>query len=367
MNKKSSSIGSITNLQETDDNVIFNSTTRIIISNNNDDFDAKSSKLLINEPETKTVKKMQQITKHPSLHECNLTLTSTRVLFMVFIITLLILSFFLFIPISQLYINFNNQCPLYSNIYIRFSLSFNQANFFSSMPLKVDNHTNITTTTTTTTTIISVAAQNTTKPKVYIEIDQLKTKWTMMLACEYCLSIGVLILCYCVISLFFFIMFNMHDIIDNDDCLIVPWLILTVILTLCLFVSNCLVTNGFSIFCFNLLNNNYVQTSYYLQGKCWYAQLFEWRKVSNGAYFYNYYLVLIFCSWLAFFNLLIIDFLLVLRIKLNIKIKRYNLIVKVAGVFSSLHDRFDNNGSNKRRGGSSGKLVKSFGIDETQL
>jgi hypothetical protein len=160
-----------------------------------------------------------------------------------------------------------------------------------------------------------------------------------MTACEYSLSISILILCYCVISLFFFVMFNLHDIINNDDGLIIPWLILTSVLALCLFISNCLITDGFSIFCSNLVFSDNKENGY-LQGQCRRAQIFEWKKVVDGAFpFYNYFLVLIVSFWFAFLNLLFICFLLILRIRFNSKIKEHKLIVKVAETFTNLHGK----------------------------
>jgi hypothetical protein len=123
-------------------------------------------------------------------------------------------------------------------------------------------------------------------------------------------------------------MFNLHDIINNDDGLIIPWLILTSVLALCLFISNCLITDSDN------------KENGYLQGQCRRAQIFEWKKVVDGAFpFYNYFLVLIVSFWFAFLNLLFICFLLILRIRFNSKIKEHKLIVKVAETFTNLHGK----------------------------
>lgn len=347
--KNSSSISSLNILQDntSEENISCDSTR---VANNNDEFDNKSSKNLIEMQvishgedgykmqEPKAPQKISSVNrnfiKNPFFKDLNLNIKLSRIIFMVFISTLLMLSFFLFIPISQLCINFNYQCPFYSKLVINFvKIENSLATIPTTTIIQTFNESNNFST--------STSKQPTTNLPInqvyYIEVDQSNSKWASMTTCEYSLSVSVLILCYCVITLFFFVMFNMHDIIDNDDCLVIPWFILTLILTLCLFVSNCLITDGFGIFCSNIIQNDYKNS--YLGGQCSRAQNFEWKKVANGAYFYTYLLIILICSWFAFLNILIIDFLLLIRIRLNFKLKEHALIVQVAGVFSILHGK----------------------------
>ena len=317
-------------MNKTFDSLLTSSAASFILPSTYDN-DLIESTSANNEQRNYNIKSTRKKVDNVSKDSIGKKIDASRVAFMIFICTLTILSFFLFIPISQLYVNFNYQCPLYSNIYLRFS-SVERTTLPAIQLTDVVN--------TTKTSTINVLSQT----QVFVDIDQGKSKWESMITCEYCLSISVLILCYCVISLFFFVMFNMHDIIDNDDCLILPWLIITLSLTIALLVANCLITNGFSIFCFNMLNNASTQkrNKDYFEGKCSNSGKLMWSQELTG--FYIYFIILIIFSWLAFANILIIDFLLIVRIRLHLSVKKRKLMSKNAKFISYLHS-----GENNRR------------------
>ena len=107
MNKKllleSSSISSLNIFQEPIEDYLFD-------SNKGDEFDNKSSNNLIGMINMKNEKPKisisKKIEKFGIFRDLNLSIKTTRVFFMMLMSSLMLLSFFIFIPISQTYINF---------------------------------------------------------------------------------------------------------------------------------------------------------------------------------------------------------------------------------------------------------------------
>jgi len=184
-----------------------------------------------------------------------------RISFTSLILVSFLLGTLIFFPISKVFINFNYQCPLYTSI-VSFKL------------------------------IESYVETNETR--ILVETNDIL--WGPISVCIYSITTGILAFIYSIISLFFFIMFNIKEMIENDYFLLWPWMVLSSIVTLFVLVSSCLITNGFAIFCSNLNN---------LNKSCRDFQYIDWKKF-NSHFFYDYLLISVISSWLLFTIMLFI-------------------------------------------------------------
>jgi hypothetical protein len=179
-----------------------------------------------------------------------------RISFTSLILIAFVLGFLIFFPIYTVLINFNYQCPLYASI-----ISFKIVE-----PLIETNET-----------------------RISMEINN--SKWGQINICIFSITIGILIVSFSVISMFFFVMFNMKERIDNDYFLLWPWVTLSSIFTLLVLVCSCLIANGLDTFCASLVTNT--------NSKCRDFQFYDWKKF-NASFFYDYLLVSLISSWLLF-------------------------------------------------------------------
>lgn len=185
------------------------------------------------------------------------------------ILVAFVLGFLIFFPMSKVFINFNYQCPLYTSI-----VSFKIAE--------------------------SLIETNGTR----ISIELTDVVWGPLSTCVFSITIGILSFAYSVISLFFFIMFNIKEMMENDYFLLWPWMTFSSIITLLVFVCSCLITKGFFHFC-STLNN--------LQKSCRDFQYFNWKRV-DAFLFYDLLIVSLFSSWLLFVIMIFIVSGIVIRI-----------------------------------------------------
>lgn len=205
-----------------------------------------------------------------------------RVSFIILIAIALVLSLTIVTLISQIFIDFNYQCILCSD----FSLKL------SSQDIEVDEKKNVS-----------------------------------QFICTYSISIGIIVVSYCIISLFFFIMFNMKRLADSDFFLLVPWLTLTTICTALVFVSTILISNGFANFCQKISSLNGRLT-------CQSASIVvnEELNVINE----NFYVELIICtvcSWILGVIMLLIDINVLIRILFIYRNHRLEMKMKLSRNF----------------------------------
>lgn len=180
------------------------------MKNNNDDIELVELWNKKEEDDEKIFK--EQFKPELILKKSALSLRNIRIVFFCLITILFVLSFCLSITTSRIYINFNHQCPLFGNIRLLNRLA----------------------------------------------IDFSLSKWTKFNYCQLSMGFGVLLTFYCVFSAFFFAMFNFRDVIENDNCLILPWLSLSVLMSLGSLINSCLLSDGFYVLCKNLSETNSV-------------------------------------------------------------------------------------------------------------
>ena len=111
-------------------------------------------------------------------------------------------------------------------------------------------------------------------------------------------------------------MFNMKELVRNDHCLLIPWFIINTVFIGIVFVGACIFTVGFSKFCFSFNQN---------MGKsCRSVQFHEWPGI-NTRFLFDYLMVSSTSMWLHFFNLILVDTVIFLRIMCVIKFIEYQL------------------------------------------
>jgi hypothetical protein len=207
------------------------------------------------------------------LKKSALSLRNIRLVFFCLITILFVLSFCISITISRIYINFNHQCPLFGKIRL-----LNQ-----------------------------------------LVIDFSLSKWSKFNYCQLSMSFGVLLTFYCVFSVFFFAMFNFRDVIESDDCLILPWLGLSVLMSLFGLINAYLLSNGFDVLCNNLSENNRLT-----------CRSFSLTSLSDD-------LVLsLVSSWCVILILVLICVCLIVRLNIDRKDAQRRIIFKTAINFEQL-------------------------------
>ena len=192
--------------------------------------------------------------------------TCLRISFMSLISLGFLLGFLICLPICNLFINFNYQCPLYTKIN-----KYNPVESFST---------------------------ETNQTSVALELTDVN--WSPSSICIYCICIGIIEIGYCTISMFFFLMFNQKNLKESDYFLLSPWIMFTSIVLLLVLVCACMITRGFVDFCGNEFD-------------CRVGQLYVWKKI-NSSYFYDYLIVSLVSSWMLFLVMLLIDVAILIRI-----------------------------------------------------
>jgi hypothetical protein len=163
---------------------------------------------------------------------------------------------------------------------------------------------------------------------------------------------GIIVVCYSVLSLAFFLMFNIKDIIDSDHCLLLPWLILTVVLTMFVFISACVLSNGLTTLCNNMVNINDPTFGFYMS--CRRTQYFKWKNY-NSNHFYDYLSLCVACIWLLFIVCCLMLLILVIRIY-----KLYEIFEKETDIFNNQNEYDDNISSDNNHNNLNTKMLTSF-------
>jgi len=137
------------------------------------------------------------------------------------------------------------------------------------------------------------------------------SEWTPEFVCHFVLSNSILLSFYAILSLFFFIMFNMKDLIESDFCLLLPWLLFSLLITILVFVSSFVQTQGLQKFCDGMKNNaNHVSLT-----NCRETQFFYWNDFLRLGHFYDKLLVSTCLSWFTLVIMVFVDLDIFARIK----------------------------------------------------
>lgn len=213
---------------------------------------ALNSSLVLNSMRTRK-KRIFTMLRSTHRRKFNFSQQFLRISFIILILIALLTSFSLLILIGHVFIGLNYNCPLYSRV--------NSAN---------------------------------------------RVSWGSPKVCEYTIGVSAFNVCYCIVSLFFFIMFNMKDLMDSDYFLLIPWVALTTLNTLLVLISACLITSGLVSFC----------DSFQSVLACKRFSFVEFTKTSlNEEDFYFLYLVLSMTfSWILFVFMVLIDANILARI-----------------------------------------------------
>ena len=128
--------------------------------------------------------------------------------------------------------------------------------------------------------------------------------------------------------MFFTIMFSLKDQIKNDNCLLLPWLIINTSFTIFILTAAVILTNGFVYFCKNINTN--LTTCRSLQ--------FMIFKDFDNQYLFDYFISSIVSVWLLFVISNLVNVAIILRIVnvfQTIEYKEYNqelLMIKYARI-----------------------------------
>ncbi|CAF1398234.1 unnamed protein product [Adineta steineri] len=215
-----------------------------------------------------------------SIHLPHLSDKNLRIVFLIFIILIGLTSFTIALIVGSSIVQFKQQCPLYA--------SFKFQTF-------VNSHANWT-----------------------IKIIPLTEKFSSQSTCDFCTFYNVFTFIYCIMTGFFFILFNGdHSIVTtNDQCLIIPWFPISIILGFFSLINASILTNGFLKFCTTMTSNdNHINT-------CTQLNNLYFEQYPNVSSFFMYMLVAIISSWfqLAFF----IGIITILTIRLGSSFDRSN-------------------------------------------
>lgn len=177
------------------------------------------------------------------------------------------------------YKNFDYNCPLYSRLNLR----------------------------------VKLAPSKNASNKVYEVNLNSNSEWTSEIVCHFVLSNGILLSFYSILSLFFFVMFNMKDLIESDFCLLLPWLLFSLLITILTFISSFMQTQGLQKFCDELKNVH--NTNDLAWRSCRESQFFSWNDFLHLGYFYDKLLISACVSWFTFVLMVFVDLDIYARIK----------------------------------------------------
>jgi hypothetical protein len=178
------------------------------------------------------------------------------------------------------YKNFDYNCPLYSRLNFRLELA---------------------------------RIKNTSLTKnVHVNLHQ-NSEWTSEIVCHFVLSNSILLTFYSILSMFFFVMFNMKDLIESDFCLLLPWLLFSLLITILVFISSFIQTQGLQRFCDEMKNaKNANEPSW---RSCRDTQFFSWNDFLYLGSFYDKLVVSACTSWITFVLMVFVDLDIFARIK----------------------------------------------------
>ncbi len=192
-------------------------------------------------------------------------------IFLGLIIIVFLSSLCMSFSFALVYKNFDYNCPLYSKLNFRLELA---------------QSTNV-------------------SNKFYEVILNANSEWTSEIVCHFVLSNGILLSFYAILSLFFFVMFNMKDLIESDFCLLLPWLLFSSLITILVFISSFVQTQGFQKFCDEMKNlNNPNKPSWQ---SCRETQFFLWTDFIQLGHFYDKLLVSTCVNWFTFVLMVLVD------------------------------------------------------------
>jgi hypothetical protein len=123
----------------------------------------------------------------PSLHLLHLSDNTLRIIFLIFITLIGLTSFTIALIVGSSIVQFKQQCPLYATFKFR-TLIISESNWT-------------------------------------VKIIPLSERFSSQSTCDYCTFYNVFTFIYCIMTGFFFILFNgdQRIITTNDRCLIIPW------------------------------------------------------------------------------------------------------------------------------------------------
>jgi len=191
-----------------------------------------------------------------SIHLPHFSDRSLRLTFLLFITFIGLTSFTIALITGSIVVQFKQQCPLYASF--RFQL------------LK---------TTTSNWTI-----------HIYPQSERFSSQST----CDFCTFYNVFTFIYCIMTGFFFVLFNgdQRIVTTNDRCLIIPWFPMSTILGLMALINASILTNGFLKLCSTIITNN---TTLY---SCTQLNQLFFEQYPSVSYLFVYMLVSIIASWL---------------------------------------------------------------------
>ncbi|CAF2514220.1 unnamed protein product [Rotaria sp. Silwood2] len=208
-----------------------------------------------------------------SLHTPHFSDRSLRITFLLFTTLIGIISFTTALIVGSSTVQFKQQCPLYASFQFK---------------------------------TISTTTSNWT-----IRIIPSSERFSSQSTCDFCTFYNVVTFIYCIMTGFFFVLFNSDDriVTTNDRYLIIPWFPMSVILGFLALINASILTNGFLKFCSTIISHDNNITS------CTQLNQLFFEQYPNVSLFFVYMLVAIIISWfqLAFF----IGIITILTIRLS--------------------------------------------------
>ncbi|CAF0971616.1 unnamed protein product [Rotaria sordida] len=196
-----------------------------------------------------------------SLHLPHLSDSTLRIIFLIFIALIGLTSFIIALIVGSSIVQFKQQCPLYASF---------------EFQIFITRESNWTT-----------------------KIIPLSERFSSQSTCDFCTFYNVFTFIYCIMTGFFFILFNgdQRIVATNDQCLIIPWFPISIILGLFSLINASILTNGFLKFCSTITSNDSRITS------CTQLNQLVFEQYPNVSSLFSYMLLAIIASWLqlAFF------------------------------------------------------------------
>lgn len=191
-----------------------------------------------------------------SIHPPHFSDRSLRLTFLLFITFIGLTSFSIALIIGSIVVQFKQQCPLYASF--RFQL------------LK------------------------TTTSNWTIHINHLSERFSSQSTCDFCTFYNVFTFIYCIMTGFFFVLFNgdQRIVTTNDRCLIIPWFPMSTILGLMALINASILTNGFLKLCSTMITSSSILNS------CTQLNQVFFEQYPSVSYLFIYMLVSIIASWL---------------------------------------------------------------------
>ncbi|CAF1357912.1 unnamed protein product [Rotaria magnacalcarata] len=191
-----------------------------------------------------------------SLQRPHLSDSTLRLIFLLLIALIGLTSFTIALIMGSTIVQFKHQCPLYA--------SFTFQTFITSE----SNWT--------------------------VKIIPLTEKFSSQSTCDFCTFYNVFTFIYCIMTGFFFILFNgdQRIVATNDQCLIIPWFPISAILGIFSLINASILTNGFLKFCSTVTSNDVRVIS------CTQLNHLFFEQYPHVSSFFSYMLCAIISSWI---------------------------------------------------------------------